>query len=180
MIQAMMQRFILLLLCGLALTACMSGEQENLDQWMQNAGKGLHGKVEPLPQIQPYQPYQYQSNELGSPFDPKRLQVARRKAQKNAPDTNRPREILENYELGQLKLSGTLLINKQYFGLVQTPEGGIYRVRAGSFIGPNFGIVRKVTDTEVRLEETVEDVNGEWVQQESTLHLLQQEQGSKP
>ena len=83
-------------------------------------------------------------------------------------------------ELSQLKLTGTLRFNKQYFGLIQTPDNGIYRVRPGSFVGPNFGIVRKVSETEVVLEETVENINGEWVQQENTLYLLQQEQGAKP
>lgn len=175
-----MRTAILMLLGTLSLSGCLGHEPEDLDLWMRNAGQGLHGKVDPLPQIQPYQPYEYQSNALGSPFDQGRLQVARRKAQSNGPDSNRPREVLENYELGQLKLTGTLLINKQYFGLVQTPEGGIYRVRTGSFIGPNFGIVRKISENDVTLEETVEDVNGEWVQQESKLYLLQQEQGQKP
>ena len=174
-----MQRWMLVILGTSLLSACSSGEQENLDQWMQQASVGLHGKVEPLPEIQPYQPYQYTNAGLGSPFDSKRLQIARNKARANNPDVNRPREILENYELSQLKLTGTILMEKQYFGLVQTPDGGIYRVRPGSFIGPNFGVVRKVTETEVNLEETIEDVNGEWIQQESTLYLLQQEQGPK-
>ena len=45
-------------------------------------------------------------------------------------------EILENYELDKLKLVGTMLLQKERIGLIQTPEGGIYRVRIGSFIGP--------------------------------------------
>lgn len=171
-------RTALILSCLLALTACGT-EQESIEQWMQHAGKDLQGKVEPLPPIHPYEPYPFQSAQLGSPFDPARLQLARNKV-KGLFNSNRPREILENYELSQLKLTGTLRFNKQYFGLIQTPDNGIYRVRPGSFVGPNFGIVRKVSETEVVLEETVENINGEWVQQESTLYLLQQEQGAKP
>jgi len=169
---------IIILPCLLALSAC-GAEPESIEQWMQLAGKDLHGKVEPLPPLQPYEPYQFQSAQLGSPFDPARLQLARNKV-KGLFNSNRPREVLENYELSQLKLTGTLRINKQYFGLIQTPDNGIYRVRPGSFVGPNFGIVRKVNETEVVLEETVENINGEWVQQENTLYLLQQEQGAKP
>ena len=178
MMKTVRQRIVIILPCLLALTACGT-EQESIEQWMQHAGKDLHGKVEPLPPLQPYQPYQFQSAQLGSPFDPSRLQLARNKV-KGLFNSNRPREVLENYELSQLKLTGTLRINKQYFGLIQTPDNGIYRVRPGSFVGPNFGIVRKVSETEVLLEETVENINGEWVQQENTLYLLQQEQGAKP
>jgi type IV pilus assembly protein PilP len=36
-----------------------------------------------------------------------------------------------------------------------------------------------VAETEIKLEETVEDVNGEWVKQDNNLYLLQ-EQGKTP
>lgn len=161
------------------LAGCSFTEQDDLEQWMQQAGSGLHGQVEPLPQIEPYKPYQYRGQDLVSPFETNRLQVARKNTAGNLPDTGRPREILENYELDKLKLVGTILLKSERLGLIQTPEGGIYRVRTGSFIGPNYGIVRSVAETEIKLEETVEDVNGEWVKQDNSLYLLQ-EQGKTP
>jgi type IV pilus assembly protein PilP len=161
------------------LAGCSFTEQDDLEQWMQQAGSGLHGQVEPLPQIEPYKPYQYRGQDLVSPFETNRLQVARKNTAGNLPDTGRPREILENYELDKLKLVGTMLLKSERLGLIQTPEGGIYRVRVGSFIGPNYGIVRSVAETEIKLEETVEDVNGEWVKQDNSLYLLQ-EQGKTP
>ena len=165
---------LLLLLAG-----CSLSGQDDLEQWMQQAGKGLHGQVEPLPEIVPYQPFQYQGQELLSPFDATRLQLARQSAQGKRQDSNRPREILENYDLDKLRLVGTLQLKKERLGLIQTPDGGIYRIGVGSFIGANYGIVRAVTETEIKLEETVEDINGEWVKQESYLYLLQ-EQGKTP
>ncbi len=165
-----------LLLC---LAGCSFTEQDDLEQWMQQAGSGLHGQVEPLPQIEPYKPYQYRGQDLNQPFDTTRLQLARKSTSSNLPDTGRPREILENYELDKLKLVGTMLLKQERIGLVQTPEGGIYRVRVGSFVGPNYGMVRAISETEIKLEETVEDVNGEWVKQENNLYLLQ-EQGKAP
>lgn len=165
-----------LLLC---LAGCSFTEQDDLEQWMQQAGSGLHGQVEPLPQIEPYKPYQYRGQDLNQPFDTTRLQLARKSTSSNLPDTGRPREILENYELDKLKLVGTMLLKQERIGLVQTPEGGIYRVRVGSFVGPNYGMVRAISETEIKLEETVEDVNGEWVKQDNSLYLLQ-EQGKTP
>lgn len=171
----------LLCICSLSLTACIGGsDKEDLGQWMQTASAGLHGKVEPLPELLAYQPYDIQYAAAGSPFAPQRLEEARRKAQGNRPNTNRAREILENYELNQLRLTGTINQSKQYFGLIQTPDGAIYRVKPGNYIGPNFGVVKRITETELALEETVEDINGEWIQQETSLYLLQQDQGQKP
>jgi type IV pilus assembly protein PilP len=163
----------------LMLAGCSFNTQDDLEQWMQQAGSGLHGQVEPLPQIEPYKPYQYRGQDLLSPFESNRLQLARKSANANRPDTGRPREVLENYDLDKLKLVGTMLLKSERIGLIQTPEGGIYRVRAGSFIGPNYGIVKSVAETEIKLDETIEDVNGEWVKQENNLYLLQ-EQGKTP
>lgn len=178
-----MKKSLTCLLCisSITLTGCFgSSEKENLEQWMQSASAGLHGKVEPLPELLAYQPYDIQYASAGSPFAPQRLEEARKKAQGNRPNTNRVRELLENYELNQIRLTGTIKQNKQYFGLIQTPDGAIYRVKPGNYIGPNFGVVKRITETELVLEETVEDINGEWIQQETSLYLLLQDQGQKP
>ncbi|RXZ43758.1 pilus assembly protein PilP [Crenobacter cavernae] len=160
-----------------ALAGCAGSGNEDLDAWMAQAGQGLTGQVDPLPQAQPYQPVVYDNANALTPFDDQKMQVAKRQNSANAPDFNRAREVLENFDLDKLRLVGTLKRNGINYGLIQTPDNTVYRVAPGNFMGPNFGQVKKVGETEVQLSETVEDLNGEWVQRSTSLYL--EEQGQK-
>jgi type IV pilus assembly protein PilP len=49
-------------------------------------------------------------------------------------------------------------------------------------MGQNFGLVMKITETEVELKEIVQDAAGEWVERPSKLELQEaalRQQGSK-
>ena len=59
------------------------------------------------------------------------------------------------------------------FALVRTPEKDIYQVRAGNYMGQNFGVVTGITDAEVKLKELVQDGSGDWTERSSTLQLQQ-------
>ena len=64
------------------------------------------------------------------------------------------------------------------YALVRTPERDIYQVRAGNYLGQNFGVVLAVTNTDIKLKELVQDGAGDWAERSSTLNLLQPEQKS--
>jgi len=172
----MLKKILTTLLCPLLLTAC-GGNTEDLHAWMQQASQGLRGQIDPLPQAQAYQPFTYAAFDIPDPFNPVKLQMAKRQNSANAPDFKRPRELLENYDLDKLKMVGLLKRNNISYALIRTPESNIYRVQPGNFIGPNFGQVKRISDTELVLSETVEDLNGEWVQRETSMYL--DEQGQK-
>jgi len=55
--------------------------------------------------------------------------------------------------------------------MLQTPEGKGYTVRVGTRVGPNHGVVRKITPREVIVEERYTDVFGETKTREVTLEL---------
>lgn len=160
-----------------ALTACSGNSTDDLDAWMLQAGQGLAGHVEPLPQVKPYEPMLYNADNLPAPFNKQKLLQARRQASPNAPDFNRPREPLENFELDKLHMVGTLKRGGITYALVRTPDNTILRVQAGNFMGANFGQIVKITETEIQLSETVEDLNGAWVPHITTVQL--EEQGQK-
>ncbi|RBH35552.1 pilus assembly protein PilP, partial [Pseudomonas sp. MWU13-2860] len=86
------------------------------------------------------------------------------------------REALENYDLDKLAVVGVIRRSGTNYGLVRTPEGAVYRVQAGNYVGPHFGRIKKIGDTEIELTETVEDLNGEWVQRNTSLYLDEQGQ----
>jgi type IV pilus assembly protein PilP len=50
-------------------------------------------------------------------------------------------------------------------------EGIVYPVKLGNYVGQNFGVVTKISDSQVTLKEVVQDASGEWVERISTLQL---------
>jgi type IV pilus assembly protein PilP len=46
-------------------------------------------------------------------------------------------------------------------------------VRAGNYLGQNFGVVTGIGDSEVKLKELVQDGAGDWTERSSTLMLQQ-------
>jgi type IV pilus assembly protein PilP len=49
----------------------------------------------------------------------------------------------------------------------------VYRVKAGNYIGLNFGQVTSVTETEIKIKEMVQDSVGDWSERESSLLLAE-------
>ncbi|MDN0074812.1 pilus assembly protein PilP [Crenobacter sp. SG2303] len=167
-----MKRFatcLILLITGATLLGCGRQVEQELDDWMRRASRDLRGRVEPLADIHTEQPYRYRPDGLLSPFDPQKLLLAQRQA--NAPDFRRPREPLEHYELDKLQMVGGIRRSNEAYGLVRTPDGSVYRVQLGSYVGANFGRVQRIREDGIELIETVEDLNGDWVQRLATLRL---------
>ncbi|MFA5172612.1 MAG: pilus assembly protein PilP [Sulfuriferula sp.] len=157
-----------------SLAGCSGGENDDLKQFVQDSGKDLRGKVEPLPEMAPYKAFIYNAFDLSDPFKPRKLKPS---ASGGAfqPDMNRPKEPLEAFSLESLKMVGVLKQRNQIYAVIKTPENTIYRVRVGDHLGQNFGKVLAVSDTEVKLKETVQDSAGDWAERDSSL-TLQQEQ----
>ncbi|WP_034619280.1 MULTISPECIES: pilus assembly protein PilP [Chitinibacter] len=167
---------LLLPFCTL-LSGCFSEENADLKVWMQEQTEGLRGRVEPLPEVKPYQPFAYEAFSLPDPFRPSKMELAKKAGTGGiAPNTNRPKEVLENYDLEKLRMVGTLQQGKTIQALVKAPDGNLYRVKTGSYMGQDFGMVTKVTETEITLKEIVEDSGGDWVERTTTLGLDDAEQ----
>ena len=88
------------------------------------------------------------------------------------PDPNRRREPLESYPLEALKMVGVLK-QKEFFGLIKTPDNNLFQVKLGNYLGQNFGRIVAVSDSSIKLKEIVQDSNGNWEEKEQTL-LLQE------
>lgn len=50
-------------------------------------------------------------------------------------------------------------------------DGSVYQIKTGNYMGQNFGVVTKISETEVTLKELVEDLNGDWVERTTPLYL---------
>lgn len=164
-----------LLLAVILLSGCGGEEFEDLRDFVKNAGADMRGKIEPPPEVKPYEPFAYDNaKNLPDPFKPRKpdLQAGGR-AGVNQPDLDRPKEALEEFPLENLKMVGYLFQNKVGYAVIRAPDGKLYRVKAGNYLGMNFGLIQKVTDTEVAIKENVQDSAGDWADRESSLQLIE-------
>ncbi len=156
----------------LALAGCGGESHQDLRAWMADQGKGARGRVDPLPQIRPYEPFAYNAFDLPDPFKPRKIEPTKG-GSKLAPDLTRRREPLEAYPLESLNMVGTLAKGKTMYALVRTPDKDVYQVTQGNYLGQNFGVITGITDGEVRLKELVQDGSGDWTERTGTLQLIQ-------
>lgn len=172
-------RTIAIVLLSVVLGACSSGDHDDLRQWMNEASKGIRGRIPPLPQVKPYEPVPYDAGNQLDPFKPGKIGVEQKKGGGGGlqPDMNRPREPLEAYPLESLKYVGVMSKKNVSYAIIQV-DGSLYQVRVGSYMGQNFGVTTRITESEVTLKELVQDSAGDWAERESTL-LLQGQEGTK-
>lgn len=166
---------ISLLLILLLLTGCGGEEFQDLRDFVKNAGADMRGKVEPPPEIKPYEPFTYDNDSgLPDPFKPRKPD-ARNSSHggQNQPNLNRPKEELEDFPLESLKMVGFLSKKGVNSAVIRSAEGKIYRVKPGNYIGLNFGQVTSVTESEVKIKEMVQDSVGDWSERESSLQLIE-------
>jgi type IV pilus assembly protein PilP len=140
------------------------------------ATKDFRGRVDPLPQVRPYEPVPYTAEELVDPFRPERIEVAlaagRGVGSTLAPDEKRPKEPLEAFPLESIQMLGTITQSKQVFALVKAGPN-LYRVRKGNYMGQNFGVITQIDEYQIDLKELVQDSGGEWVERASSLQLVE-------
>ena len=151
------------------LTACSSADDE-LTRFIEDTKKQPGGRVEPLPEIKPYETYVYAAADLRSPFLPSSPGSGAGLAGVR-PDQKRNREFLEQYSLDTLKMVGTLRLGGSIFGLVQTKDGLVHRVSAGNHIGQAEGKIIEISPSKISLVEIVPDSLGGYMERPAALAL---------
>lgn len=164
----------LLFLIPLMLTACGGEEFQDLRDFVKNAGADMRGKVDPPPEIKPYEPLGY-DNTIGlpDPFKPRKPELKSGRPGINQPDLERRREALEEFPLENLKMVGFLFQANVGYAIVRSPDSKLHRVKAGNYMGQNFGQITSVSDSEVKIKEMVQDSAGDWAERISSLLLIE-------
>jgi type IV pilus assembly protein PilP len=175
-------RNLVIITAVLFLAACSGDEHQDLKEELKNLSKDLRGRIEPLSVVKPYEPVPYRALDLPDPFGPAKIELAMAVAAKSkggvngvkAPNTTRPKEPLEAYPLESLKMVGTLSQKGVTYALVRAASS-VHRVKAGNYLGQNFGIITGITDNQIDLKELVQDASGDWTERKIALQIVEAE-----
>lgn len=167
------KKTLILLAAGLALSGC-GADMDDLDQYINEIKARAGGRIDPLPEITPYEVFNYRADEDGirSPFVPDTAQVSGGPTDGGTrPDPERSREFLEGFPLDTLRMVGTLQLGETNFGLVQTSDGLIHRVIPGNYMGQNDGRIIAIRDAEIELVEIISDGIGGYLERDAAVAL---------
>ncbi len=169
-----LKRFMLsILVVGFGVVGC-GGDMDDLDMFINEIKARPGGRIEPLPEITPYEVFTYVADKEGfrSPFVPDSPQAAAGPAAGGTrPDRDRSREFLEQYPLDTLRMVGTMELGATNYGLVQTSDGLIHRVVAGNYLGQNDGRIISVNESKIELVEIISDGLGGYLEREAAVGL---------
>ena len=163
--------FIMILMC-LGLAACGSEKYSDLRQFVKDSDNLPRGRIPPLPDVKPYEPFSYEAYDLVDPFKPRKIEPPKTAGGGIQPDLTRRKEPLEAYPLENLRMVGTLQQNKTIYALVKSPDNNLFRIKPGNYIGQDFGLVTDISESAIKLKEIVQDSTGDWTERISTLMLV--------
>ena len=168
-------KLIHLALASILLAGCGGEEFQDLRDFVRDSGKDMRGKIPPPPEVKPYEPLAYNNDaNLSDPFKPRKPNLrSGSRPGVNQPDMDRPKEALEEFPLEGIIMVGYLYQKKVGYAVVRAPDGKLHRVKAGNYIGMNFGLIKEVADTEVVIKEMVQDSTGDWSERMSSLQLIE-------
>lgn len=157
-------------LAALALSGCGNSHQQ-VQAWMNTAAAGMNGKVDKIDEPRRFEPYKYASMAMVDPFDPAKAAPAARTTAREEP--LRQRETLEAFPLESLKMVGMLRQKGETYALIKA-DATLYRIKVGSHLGRDEGLVTDISETGLVLKEMVRDAGGDLVERKSTMVLQEQ------
>lgn len=122
------------------------------------------------PDVKPAEVYSYNPAGRRDPFTP----IIIKEEKKALAGTRAP---LERYPIQEFKLAGIIWGGLGYHAMLEGPDGKGYFVRPGTKIGPNQGVVKKITQTTMIVEEKFKDPQGEVNRKEIVVELRKKQEG---
>ena len=172
-----LQSFAWLCVIGV-LAACGSAPEDELQQWMAQQKREIHPKIKPISEPKQFKPELYTMVNEVDPFSSQKLTQALKKDASQsasngaliAPELARHKEPLEEFPVDAMVLVGSMVKAGKPVALV-TVNKLLYQVRTGDHLGLNYGLVTKISETEISLREIVQDAAGEWIERTASLQL---------
>ncbi|MGO3127731.1 MAG: pilus assembly protein PilP [Luteimonas sp.] len=157
--------------CGRGVTS-EPGEAPNLEVWAEEVKQRPAPALEPLPVMQQFETFEYSAQGIRDPFSNAFTDDSGGSGPR--PDSNRRKEITEQYPLDSMSMVGTIGAGGRIVGLVLAPDKVTYRITPGNYLGQNDGRVTSVNDNRIELVELVPDGAGGWLERPASLALNEQ------
>lgn len=158
------------LLCAALLTACSGGRYGDLESFIEEVKSQQSSRIDSMPEVEPYETFVYEKEGLRNPFipyssDPPSPVPGPRPGIRKA-------EPLEQFPLDALLFVGHLEKSGVRWGLVTAPDGSIYKVQVGNYMGKNHGKIVAISETQIKLIEIIPGGNnGGWIDRQAELPL---------
>jgi type IV pilus assembly protein PilP len=167
-----------LLMIGIAIASVLVGCQAN-DESLSDFIRGVEEKArrdaEKLRPAEKYRVVAYDPMVMRAPFElPKEAIIATQpEVRKDCwqPPARKRTGKLERFPLSQLRLKGVMGVDNNVSGLVQAPNGTVYPIKPGQYLGRNNGKVTHVSQRYLTINETLPDGLGCWQKRKVKLAL---------
>lgn len=169
------------LMATFMLSGCFGDNTSDLRTWVQQERKNAKPNIQPLSEPKAFIPQPYTTAELMDPFNVLKLtSVLRRDSEKGASnmnlldtELNRRKQELESFPLDAISMVGSMHQSGSETALVRVNKQ-VYQVKAGAYMGQNYGRIEKISENTIRLREIVQDPAGDWVEKTTTLELQEE------
>mgnify|MGYP001615597919 CR=1 FL=1 len=164
---------ILYLIAGAGISGCSNSERPPAAQTpasvkpkQQMISQGTATVIEQKPQAV----YSYKPAGKRDPFTPIIVK-------ENLKAQSEDRPPLERFNIYEFKLSGVVWGGFGYSAMLEGPDGKGYFVHVGTIIGQNKGVVKKITQHNMVIEEKFKTISGEPDRKEIVIELRKKQEG---
>ncbi len=156
------------------LMGCQAND-DSLTDFIRHVENQARRDVEKLKPADEYVAVVYDPKVLRAPFElPKEAMIATQPIVRKdcwQPPSRMRSGKLEKFPLNQLRLKGVIGMGSTVSGLIQAPNGTVYKVALGEYLGRNNGKVTQVTHSYLLINETLPDGLGCWQKRKVKLAL---------
>lgn len=85
---------------------------------------------------------------------------------------------LQQRNLGELRVIGIIWGSQGYMAMIETPDGKGFLIKEGTLVGPEGGVVNKITEDSIIIEEIYTDYYGRKKPKKTVLRLHAKEESS--
>ncbi|OUR61770.1 pilus assembly protein PilP [Colwellia sp. 39_35_sub15_T18] len=169
----------ILVLFVLAFISGCFDDTSDLTAHMEQVKATTTSQIAPMPEVHPFNHFDYSAHELRSPFVLPRPEVIQQKIQQRSgclsPDPRRRRQPLEKFAMIDLTMRGTMGDDGMLWALVEASDLTLHRVSKGSYLGLFNGRITEVSTKSVKVIELTPDGAGCWVERETIMEIAQTE-----